>query len=171
MTRLIQQPRVEVSAIIKLTEVELRALEALVGYGTDPFLKVFYEVMGKHYLQPHEAGIRSLFDVIKSDLNPILDRADAAKKAFALHDPVIRSRKDHDALVERIIEQSKAPAKVADAPNTPMAMTDQEAADLMPTNTSMSRHDAMMWIIRATERKYGITPQEASTTKAQHEQT
>ena len=104
MSRLIQQPRVEVSATIKLTETELRALEALAGYGTDNFLEVFYKQMGKHYLQPHEAGIRTLFDVIRSDLNPILRRTDAAKKAFALRDPVIRSREDHDALIQRITE-------------------------------------------------------------------
>lgn len=102
MTRLIQQPVVEVGAIIKLTEVELRALEALAGYGTDGFLEVFYQHMGKHYLKPHEAGIKSLFEVIRSDLNPILARADAAKKAFALRDPVIRSRIDHDALIARL---------------------------------------------------------------------
>lgn len=107
MSRLIQQPKVEVSATIKLTETELRALEALVGYGTDNFLEVFYKQMGKHYLQPHEAGIRTLFDVIRSDLNPILHRADAAKKAFALRDPVIRSREDHDALIQRITTLAK----------------------------------------------------------------
>jgi hypothetical protein len=102
MSRLMQTPVVEVGATIKLNEAELRALEALVGYGDAPFLKVFYENMGKHYLQPHEAGIKSLFAVIRADLAPILARADAAKKAFALRDPVIRSRVDHDALVLRI---------------------------------------------------------------------
>ena len=102
MSRLTQVPTVEVSATIKLNESELRALEALVGYGTDSFLKVFYGQMGKTYMQPHEAGLRSLFTVIRSDLNPILARADAAKKAFALRDPVIRSRVDHDALVAQL---------------------------------------------------------------------
>lgn len=106
-TRLIQNPHVEVSATIKLTEVELRALEALVGYGTDAFIDQFYKVMGKFYLQPHEAGIRSLFKVIQHDLNPILERADAAKKAFALRDPVIRSRADHNALIEQIRKEKK----------------------------------------------------------------
>lgn len=43
------------------TEAEARALEALVGYGIEPFLQVFYTHLGKHYLQPHEAGLRSLF--------------------------------------------------------------------------------------------------------------
>lgn len=107
MTRLMQVPVVEVGATIKLTEAELRALEALAGYGDEGFLKVFYEHMGKHYLQPHEAGIKSLFAVIRADLNPILERADAAKKAFALRDPVIRSRVDHDALIALLTAANK----------------------------------------------------------------
>lgn len=52
---------VEVKANMVLSEIELRALDALVGYGVEPFLKVFYAQMGKHYLQPHEAGLRALF--------------------------------------------------------------------------------------------------------------
>nr|WP_319566273.1 hypothetical protein [uncultured Rhodoferax sp.] len=108
MTRLIQQPVVEVGATIKLTEPELRALEALAGYGDQPFLDAFYKLLGKHYMQPHEAGIRSLFAVIRADLNPILERADAAKKAFALRDPVIRSRADHDALIKHVTDQAVA---------------------------------------------------------------
>jgi hypothetical protein len=102
MTRLTQVPFVQVGATIKLTEPELRALEALAGYGDDAFLSTFYIHLGKNYLQPHEAGIKSLFAVIRADLNPILARANAAKQAFALRDPVIRSRSDHDALVARL---------------------------------------------------------------------
>lgn len=52
---------VDVKATMVLSEVELRALDALVGYGIEPFLKVFYEKLGKHYLQPHEEGLRALF--------------------------------------------------------------------------------------------------------------
>lgn len=55
---------VEVKASMVLSEVELRALDALAGYGIEPFLKVFYAQMGKHYLQPHEAGLRALFKTI-----------------------------------------------------------------------------------------------------------
>lgn len=103
-----QVPFVEVSATIKLTETELRALEALAGYGDDAFLNVFFEHMGQHYLRPHTAGIKSLFAVIRSDLNPILHRLDSAKKAFALRDPVIRSRVDHEAMIERLTKKESA---------------------------------------------------------------
>ena len=105
MTRLMQVPVVEVSATIKLTEPELRALEALAGYGDDAFLKIFFQYLGTAYLKPHTAGIKSLFAVIRSDLNPILHRADSAKKAFSLHDPVIRSRVDHEAMIERLTKK------------------------------------------------------------------
>lgn len=80
----------------------MRALEALAGYGSDGFLKVFYQHMGRAYLEPHEVGLRSLFETIRTELPPILCRADSAKKAFMLLDPVIRSRKDHDEMVERL---------------------------------------------------------------------
>jgi hypothetical protein len=102
MSRLIQQPSVEVSATIKLTEPELRALEALTSYGDEIFLEVFYARLGKSCLRPHEAGIRSLFAMIRTDLAPILRRATAAKTAFTMKDPVIRSREQYDHLISQI---------------------------------------------------------------------
>ena len=102
MKRFIQQPYVETRATIELSEVEMRALEALIGYGVQPFLDVFYQHMGKHYLRPHEAGIRSLFKTIGSDIPDVLRRADAARQAFALDEPVIRSKKEHDELIARL---------------------------------------------------------------------
>lgn len=67
---------------IQLSEQEARALEALIGYGIKPFLEVFYEKMGKAYLQPHEAGLRELFDTF-GDIASGLNRSDLAKKAFS----------------------------------------------------------------------------------------
>lgn len=106
MKRFIQQPYVETRATIELSEVEMRALEALIGYGVQPFLDVFYQHMGKHYLRPHEAGIRSLFITIGSDIPDVLRRADAARQAFALDEPVIRSKKEHDELIARLIAKA-----------------------------------------------------------------
>ncbi len=68
---------------LTLTESELRALEALVGYGTDNFLTVFYGKLGKAYLQPHEAGLRSLFKTINVNVPTQLRRIDAARKVLA----------------------------------------------------------------------------------------
>ena len=106
-SRLIQAPRIDLDVLVRLNEKEIRAFEALVGYGINPFLKVFYEQMGKVYLQPHEAGLRSLFDTISRDLRPILHRLNSAKKAFVLENPVIRSREEHDALIAQIEEKAK----------------------------------------------------------------
>lgn len=110
-TRIVQRPAVEASVTLQLREEEMRALEALTGYGIKGFLEVFYAKMGKHYLEPHEQGLRSLFDVIQRELPPILARADAARTAFVLKDPVIRSREDHDALVKRIEARATATSK------------------------------------------------------------
>lgn len=98
-SRLVQDPRIELDVLVRLNEKEIRALEGLVGYGIDTFLKVFYANMPTTYLKPHEAGLRSLFKTIRTDLRPILNRVDSARRAFALDDPVIRSREDHDALI------------------------------------------------------------------------
>lgn len=106
-TRITQRPHLELNVGIQLTGAEVRALDALVGYGIDAFLEVFYEHMGRHCLRPHEAGLRSLFETIRSELPAVMRRHDAALKAFALDDPIIRSRKDHDALIERLTAQAR----------------------------------------------------------------
>lgn len=67
---------------IDLDEEEARALEALAGYGTDAFLKVFYEHLGKHYMQPYEAGLKRIFDVFQGDLKSQLNKIDQAKNIF-----------------------------------------------------------------------------------------
>jgi hypothetical protein len=52
-------PRVTAEAVMTLDQEELRALEALVCYGIEPLLALFYKHMGSVYLKPHEAGLRS----------------------------------------------------------------------------------------------------------------
>lgn len=58
------------STTITLNEVEICALEALVGYGADAFLKVFKANLGTSYIRNHEDGIRSLFQAISRDVLP-----------------------------------------------------------------------------------------------------
>lgn len=82
MVTLAQRPKVEIHVTLSLNEEEARALEAIVCYGADSFLKCFYEHLGKHYLQPHEKGLRTLFDGVSETLAPILSRADKARKCF-----------------------------------------------------------------------------------------
>lgn len=82
MAEIVQRPKVDVSATFSLNEAEMRAMDALVGYGVDGFLEVFYRQLGKAYMQPHEAGLRSLFKSIRETVPGILQRTDAARKAF-----------------------------------------------------------------------------------------
>lgn len=72
----------QVEVVLRLTEAEARALKEITGYGIDPFLKWFYEKLGTHYMKPHESGLRSLFETIKRELPPHLNKADRARKAF-----------------------------------------------------------------------------------------
>lgn len=64
---------------VTLNESELRALDALVGYGIKSFLEVLYKHMGKHYLEPHESGLKSLFERVK-ELRPEITHIDEIKK-------------------------------------------------------------------------------------------
>lgn len=72
-------PVVTLEATITLREDELRALDAIAGYGTDKFLEVFYEKMGSAYLRPHEAGLRNLFTSVVRDGRTLLAKADRAR--------------------------------------------------------------------------------------------
>lgn len=109
--RLHQSPTITVEAQLTLNYEEMKALDALAGYGIDAFLKVFYKEMGKAYLQPYEAGLRSVFEVIRSELPPITNRAKNAARAFALSDPIIRSREDHNEMIRGLVERAKGEAK------------------------------------------------------------
>jgi hypothetical protein len=67
---------------LRLTEEEARALYALTLYGFNPFLKTFYEHMGKSYMQPHEKGLKSLFDSVENELPKQLSRMDKTRNTF-----------------------------------------------------------------------------------------
>ncbi len=58
------------STTLTLNETEIMALEALVGYGADAFLKVFKANLGTCYIRDHEEGVRSLFKAIGRDVLP-----------------------------------------------------------------------------------------------------
>lgn len=65
-----------------LTPEEASALDAIVGYGSEPFLKVFYEHMGKSYLQPYERDMISLFKTIKENIPNEISKIKTAKEAI-----------------------------------------------------------------------------------------
>ncbi len=55
MAQITEHPTITLEASFKVTEAELRALDALAGYGDDAFIKMFYTDLGEHYMKPHEA--------------------------------------------------------------------------------------------------------------------
>lgn len=68
-------------AEIELTLDEARALEAITTYGAKSFLEGYYKQLGKSYLQPHEKGVKSLFETIKQSLPYKIHDADNIIKA------------------------------------------------------------------------------------------
>ena len=80
--RFIVQASIDVAVTIRLTYTEMQALDALAGYGTDEFLKVFYERMGESYLRPHEKGLRSLFDAVRREFPSVAKSTRDASDAF-----------------------------------------------------------------------------------------
>lgn len=82
MAKLTQQPAVTVEATFTVSEAELRALDALAGYGDDAFIKVFYEELGTSYMKPHEAGLREFLQTVRNFAPTIIRRTNDARKAF-----------------------------------------------------------------------------------------
>ncbi len=79
--------RVVVELTLKLDEQEIGALDALAGYGTDSFLECFYKNLGMSYLSPYEAGLRSLFDKIRSNTPSALHAISDARKTLDTLNP------------------------------------------------------------------------------------
>lgn len=75
--------QMEFQVTLRLTEKEARALNAITVYGVKRFLEMFYEKLGKGYLQPHEKGAESLFETVKNELPKHLSRFDSTRKHFA----------------------------------------------------------------------------------------
>lgn len=66
MAKIDSRATIQATVTLALSESEAAALDALVGYGVEPFLKVFYKELGEAYLKPHEAGLRSLFESVSA---------------------------------------------------------------------------------------------------------
>lgn len=87
MSEFIPKPVVSFTAQITLTEDELRALDGIFGYGPDAFLKAFYEKMGRAYVQPFEAGVRSLHKTIREQTSPQIATLNECRKKLGLRIP------------------------------------------------------------------------------------
>jgi hypothetical protein len=82
MAQIDARPKIELSVVLRLDEEEARAIDALVGYGDDAFIRVFKESLGAHYLEQHEEGLRRFFQTTRQLLPGILSSADTARKMF-----------------------------------------------------------------------------------------
>lgn len=74
--------QIDYSINFVLNYEEAKALDALAGYEYKAFLETFYTKMGKTYLEPYEAGLRSLFERINKDLSYEIKAIDDSKKAI-----------------------------------------------------------------------------------------
>lgn len=82
MAVITQKPVITVEATFTVNEQELRALSALAGYGDDAFIKMFYDSLGKVYMEPHEAGLREFLKSIRNIADRIINRTDNARREF-----------------------------------------------------------------------------------------
>jgi hypothetical protein len=84
----VTRARIEASLTVtlELSEKEVKALDGIFGYDVEQFLKVFYERMGKAYVQPHEEGVRALHATIRQQLAGPIREYEKARKA--LHESV-----------------------------------------------------------------------------------
>lgn len=66
--------------VLRLTESECRALEAIAGYGVEAFMTRFYETLGRAYLAPHQSGVKTLFDTVRVEVSPRLRSVERIRK-------------------------------------------------------------------------------------------
>lgn len=93
MAKITQRATIEASATFSVDEEEMRALDALVGYGFQSFIDTFKKHMGTHYMQGHEDGMKRFFESIRGSIPGILSRTDDARAVFegskkAIHPPI-----------------------------------------------------------------------------------
>lgn len=81
MAKIEQRGQITCECIIRLTEAEIRFLDALVGYGWPAFIKVFEEKLGSAYSRDHHGGGKLFFETIGC-ATAILRRTDEARSVF-----------------------------------------------------------------------------------------
>ncbi len=82
MAKITQQADINLTFTFTINEAEARALDALVGYGTDEVLRVFMEHLGSHYMKAHTGGLKTFLSDVRAIIPPMLSRLDEARKTF-----------------------------------------------------------------------------------------
>lgn len=82
MAKIVANPKLELSLSFTINESEAWALDALVGYNFDSFVKVFKENLGESYLRGHEEGLKTFFESIRQLVPLILSDFKEAKEIF-----------------------------------------------------------------------------------------
>ncbi|MEE8289739.1 MAG: hypothetical protein V3R25_10045 [Nitrosomonadaceae bacterium] len=67
---------------LELSGVEAAALNEMTGYGIESFLDGYKRQLGEHYIRPHEAGLRSLFETIGANLPREIRKIEVFNKAM-----------------------------------------------------------------------------------------
>lgn len=75
---------VKITATLELTEGQLRALDALAGYGPDAFFRAFYVKLGQHYMKPFERDMRELMSAIREQVPQALAGVKEARAKLGL---------------------------------------------------------------------------------------
>lgn len=83
MNKLVPIAEVKFSCVLHLGEDEIMALDGIFGYSVDAFLKEFYRVMGRAYVEPYEEGVRTLHESVRAQLGPIATEIKRARKVLA----------------------------------------------------------------------------------------
>ena len=77
------QSKQEFTVMLKLSEVEARALHDIVAYGYKPFIEVFKDKLGSSYIKMHEQGAQSLFETVQHVMPSHFSRMDRAREVFS----------------------------------------------------------------------------------------
>lgn len=76
---------VELKVTLEISEGEARALNALACYGEKEFIKVFYEKLGKVYLEPYEKDLKSFLEKVRTTMPSVIDKVDTTRSNLLAH--------------------------------------------------------------------------------------
>ena len=81
-TDLVTKPAISVVVTIQLNEAEMRMLEETARYSEDAFIGGILRNSPDRLKEVHAAAARSLYQMIRRGINPVLARTDKARSAF-----------------------------------------------------------------------------------------